>query len=139
MTPDGLALDVMIGLNGQSIANLVAAGQLPPSPLLLHALIATGSDATCVASRVLVHFGLGSVFATTTQTISGSLPVNLYEVSLTIPRSGALTGPLLVEDQLLVMELVQPPANFEVILGLDVIRQLLLISDGPRSEFTLSA
>jgi hypothetical protein len=111
-TPDGLVLDVVIGIDGGSQAALVNAGQQPPRPLLLRAQIDTASTITCIAARVVTHFGLTSFQGHTTQTVAGSIPVNLYEVSLSIPRSGALTAALLYK--------------------------LLLISDGPRGEFTLS-
>src|SRR5437870_3860523 len=74
-TPDGLVLDVLIGLKAQALANLMAAGQQPPRPLLLRAQIDTASTITCIASRLVAHFSLTSFQGHTTQTVAGSIPV----------------------------------------------------------------
>ena len=139
VSADGLALEVMIGLPGNAFAPLVAAGQPVPAPILVRALIDTGSDVTCVAIRIPQQFGLIPIGPSKTQTVSGSLPVNLYEVSLSIPGVSAVTGPLLVLPQLLVMELAQTLQNVDVLIGLDVLLQCVLHVDGPGRQFSLSA
>jgi hypothetical protein len=53
------------------------------------------------------------------------------------PPTGASDGPLLVLDELVILELPQPPsATLDALLGLDVALQLLF--DGPRREVTLA-
>ena len=134
---DGLFLNVMVGLNGKDTADLQAAGQVIPRPLLLRGQLDNGSNITCVAARVLHHFGLLPRYYTTTTTTVGGAQVGVYEVSFSIPQQGTLTGPLLVLDYLQVMEWVDPPEGVEVLVGLDVLERLLMIHDGPRKEFTL--
>ena len=136
---DGLALNVMIGLNGADTASLVNQGKPVPTPILVRAILDSGTDATCVAPRILRNLGLTLLVQKSTLTVSGPLPVDLYEVSLSIPKAGGLTGPLLVLDQLVVMELPYPIPNIEVLIGNDILSQCLLIVDGPRGEFTISA
>jgi hypothetical protein len=136
--PDGLIVQVMVGLNGTGTANLLAAGKPIPTPVLLRGAIDTGTDVTCVASQVLYGFGLTPIHRVTSTTAAGVIRARLYEVSFGIPRVGRLTAPLLVLDQLVVMELAQAPAGVDVLIGRDVLRQLLMISDGPRDEFTLA-
>jgi hypothetical protein len=138
-TADGMVLDVLVGLDGQRMAGLVAAGQPLPPPLLVRAQIDSGSTISCIATRVVAHFNLARFQGHTTQTIAGSSNVNLYEVSLSIPRSASLPAPLLVEDRLVVMELPHPLANVEALIGLDLLDKLLLINDGPRGDFTLAS
>jgi hypothetical protein len=135
---DGYLLDVMVGLNGQRTAALVAARRPVIAPLLVRAMVDTGSDVTGVASRIVNYLGQPPVVQTTTHTVSGPLSVYLFDVSLSIPRGGNLTGPLLVLDQLRIMEMPSSlPANIEVLFGRDALAKCLFISDGPRDEFTL--
>jgi len=136
--PDGFALTVLVGLNGKDTTDLVNAGQVVPSPVSVRAIIDSGSDVTCLATRVAQQLSLVAVAGVNTQTLRGSLNAKLYEVSLSIPRTGNLTGPLLVLEQLHVMELVQQLPDIELLIGKDVLLQCLLIIDGPRGEFTVA-
>jgi hypothetical protein len=135
--PDGLLLDVMVGLTGKDTVAVMAAGQPLPRPLLLRGEIDNGSNITGVAARVLQHFALVSVQRTTSHSTAGTFPVDVYEASFSVPQQGSLTGPLLVLEHLHVMEWLHPPAGSEVLVGRDVLRHLLMIHDGPRDEFTL--
>ena len=90
ISSDGFALIVLVGLNGQDTTDLVNAGQVVPSPLAVCAVIDTGTDITCIASRVVQQLGLIAIGQVNTQTVRGSLNANLYEVSLSIPRPGNL-------------------------------------------------
>src|SRR5262249_21357836 len=118
ISADGLAVHAMIGLNGRDAANIVAAGLPVPAPILASALIDTGSDVTCCASTILQRLGLAPIQQYTTQTVSGSLSVRLFEVSFSIPGASSASGPLLVLPQLVVMELAQPLVNVDVLIGL---------------------
>src|SRR5262249_24301126 len=109
VTDEGLAVEVMVGLPGSRIAALVAAGQPVPPALRLGGVVDPGSNVTCVAQRVLQHFTLQPEQQATTQTILGPAEVDVFNVSLSIPAQGALLQALLVLDQILVMELTQPP------------------------------
>jgi hypothetical protein len=137
ITPDGLALSVMVGLTGQATATLVSSNQPIPRPVLLQGLIDTASNVTAVAAPVLSQFGLIPLASTTTQGVGGSHPVRLFEVSLTIPRQGTLQAALLVLPVIEVMEWTSPPPGFEALVGLDVLAEMLMLLDGPRKEFTL--
>jgi len=139
VSTDGLALEVMIGMKGSDTAALVAAGKPVPRPIWARALIDTASDVTCVESVILQRLGLSASALHTTQGISGSAPVRLFEVSFSILGATAASGPLLVLPQLVVMELPQPLSNVEVLIGLDVLLQCVLHVDGPGRQFTLSA
>jgi hypothetical protein len=135
---EGYIVEVMVGLNGAGTAKLLAAGQPVPAPILLRGAIDSGTDVTCVDAQVLNRFGLSPIHQLTSTTAAGVIPANLYEVSFGIPRVGRLTAPLLVLDQLVVMELMQAPQGIAVLVGRDVLGHLLMITDGPRAEFTLA-
>jgi hypothetical protein len=132
-----MVLPVLIGLNGQATADQLALGQKPTPPVLATALIDSASDVTCIATRIVQHLGLPLLLGTTTHSIAGSVQVNLYEVSLSVLRPGPGRA-LFTSDQLVVMELPQPPDAAEVLIGLDVLRQMLTMLDGPGGTFTLA-
>jgi hypothetical protein len=138
ISQDGYALTVLIGLNGRGSTDLAQKGQPIPAPLSIRAVIDTGTDITCVAARVPQQLGLASAGEVQTQTIAGFVNSHCYDVSLSNPKSGSLTGPLLVLDDLRVMELLDAIPNVEALIGKDVLSHCLLIIDGKRGEFTLA-
>jgi hypothetical protein len=138
ISPDALLVQVLVGLKDASIAALVAAGLSVPPPLHAVGSIDTGSDVTCVASHLLAHFRTPVAYTTTTTTASGTVPVNLYEVSLSIAPAAGQTGSLFVHPRLLVMELPQTIPSIDVLIGRDVILQCQLFVDGPGNGFSLS-
>ncbi len=136
--PEGWVVPVVIGVNGQTTAALVAAGRPVPPPQSIRALLDTGTDITGLAAYVLSRLGLGPIRQHSTQTVSGPLSIQVFEVSLSVPVAPQ-TVPLLVLDQLLVMELpTSLPTGIDALLGRDVSDQLLLILDGPRQELTMA-
>lgn len=138
ITPDGMICDVLIGLNGQTTKSLVSARQAISPPVPCRGLIDTGSDVTCVGSAVLRRLGLIAPIAkTTTTTISGTVPVDLFEVSRNILNLAASQGPMLVFSDLLVMELTGSVPKLDVLIGMDALLTTRLLLDGPNKEFSL--
>jgi hypothetical protein len=88
---EGWVLPLMIGVNGRTTASLVAAGQSVPPPQLIRALIDTGTDISGVSASVLSQLRLGSVQQHTTQTLAGSVSIQLFEVSLTILQAAGVS------------------------------------------------
>ncbi len=136
--PDGWVVPVVVGVNGQTTAALISAGRSVPPPRSILALLDTGTDITGVAAPILSRLGLGPIRQHSTQTVSGPLSIQLFEVSLSLPTAAPPRVPLLVVDQLLVMGLTAPPPGIDALLGRDVSDQLLLILDGPRQELTIA-
>jgi hypothetical protein len=138
-TPDGYELTVVIGLTGAGTAKLVASGSPLPRPVQIRGVIDSGSDVSCISSRIVAQLGLLLFAQDTTQTAAGPASVNLYEASLSLPRPG-ITPPslLLILPQLVVMELPNLSTGIEALVGRDVLAHLLFFSDGPRGEFTLA-
>jgi hypothetical protein len=135
--PDGLFVDVLIGLDGATTAALLAAGQPIPAPIRARSLIDTGSDVTVVSGSILARLGIPAQYRTTTQTISGPVAVNLFEVSVGITDFARAGSPELVEAHLLVMELTSPPHGLDVLIGLDIMLGCRMVLAGPARQFTL--
>ncbi len=93
VTSDGLVVPIMVGVTGQQTAQLLAAGQPVPAPVLMRGIIDTGSDVTAIAAHVLSRFNLPIAASHSTQTVAGAHRVDLFDVSLSIPRIATLTAP----------------------------------------------
>jgi hypothetical protein len=131
-------LDVLIGVDGKTMAGLQAAGQPIPAPVRARGQIDTGTDVTAVAPQVLQQLGLVPVGSASTQTAGGPVSVNVFEVSLTVSGPGGAAGPMLVRPNLLVTELATPLPNIDVLIGLDILSECLVVLDGPGRQFTLA-
>jgi hypothetical protein len=135
---DGLVVPGLVGFNDQATAALVQANQPVPRPLAIRALLDSGCDVTAVSPDIVSHFGLTSVHSGSSQTASGSVLVKLYKISLSIHGLSGAAAPMLTYSDLLVTRLAVPLPNLDVLVGLDIIKQCLLIIDGPGDRFTLS-
>ena len=113
-------------------------GQPFPAPAVTRGLLDLGSDISVVASRILTQLGLPVLQTATTQGVSGSATVNLFEVSLSVMGLNVPGAPVLELPQSIVMEAPQALPGIEVLIGLDVLRKCLLVSDGPGQQFTLA-
>jgi hypothetical protein len=136
--PDGLTLDVLIGLDGGRSQDLVALGQPLPRPVRARGVLDTGSDCTAVAPRVLQALGLSPSASVQTHTAGGLVQTHAYEVSLSVPP---LVGasPMFTVPDLLVTELMHAlPAGIEVLVGLDVLLQCVFTLYGPAGTFKLT-
>jgi hypothetical protein len=132
--PDGYVLDVLVGLPGSRTAALVAAGQSVSIPLAGRGTVDCGTNISGVAASLLQRLGLTVLTQSSTQTIAGSLTVNLFEVSLSLIGPG---GVLFTHPQLTVMELPHAAAD-EVLIGRDILDAGLLVGHGPGQSFTLA-
>jgi aspartyl protease len=135
--PDGLFVDVLVGLDAQMVTDRLAAGLPVPPAVQVRGLLDTGSDVTCVHASLLSHLGAALHAPTTTQTAGGSVRVNLFRMRVSICDARNPTGPLLMNPSLLVMEPQQSLPNAEVLIGLDILLNCKLFLDGPAGEFTL--
>lgn len=138
LSADGLIVEAVFGLNGPDTAMRVQAGQSVPPPIVVRALLDSGTDTTAIASRVVQQLGAAHVIDATSNTASGTVTVNLYRVSLTIAGLAGRSGPVLVIPDLLVSELTAPLPNIEALIGMDVLRQCLLVMDGPGQQCILA-
>lgn len=132
-----LKLAVVVGLNQSEMAKMAAAGQPLPAPIWTTGMLDTGSDISAVTADVIQKLGISSVAQASTHTAGGLASVRLFYVSLSIPPAGNLPGPMLTRSNLLVMELIDPPPDVEVLIGLDILLDCRLFLDGPGQYFRL--
>jgi hypothetical protein len=137
ITKDGYTLDVQIGLKATSVRSLMATGQPIPPPVQARALLDTASDKTAVAVHLLRQLGIAPRGPVRTQTAGGIVKVQLYEVSLSIPNPTGARTPMLVHPEWEVTEFLHAPPQIDVLIGLDVLNQCLVVIDGPGGRFTL--
>jgi hypothetical protein len=136
-TPAGLAVPVLVGLDGKTTAALHAAGRPIPPPIQARGLLDTCSDLTAVAAAVIRQLGISPATTATTHTAAGPVAVHLYEVSISIAAPAQSGGLLLTEPALLVSELAAVLPDADVLIGLDVLLGGKLLLDGPTGMFTL--
>jgi hypothetical protein len=135
--PDGLAVDVVIGLDGATLAAQVASGQAMTPPILTRGEIDTGSNITAVSTAILQRLGLSALYQRTTQTPAGPLAVDVFKVSVGIRNLATPTIPELVEPNLLVMELPTVLPDVEVLIGLNFLLGCKFYLDGLARWFSL--
>jgi hypothetical protein len=139
VAPDGLLVDVLIGLDRATILPQLATGQPIGAPVAARGEIDTGSNVTAVSAAILQCLGVPIQYQTTTPTASGSLSVNVAKVSVGVRDFRDPLSPELVEPTLSVMELQTPLAVVEVLIGLDFLLGYKLGLDGPARRFSLES
>jgi hypothetical protein len=137
ISPAGLEVPVLIGLDGQDSSDLVAAGQVVPNPIMLRGILDTGSSVTAVAPWVFQRLGLSSKGKSSTTTAGGQMPVELFRVSIAILPPSNLQGPSLTLSSIWASGLSVTIPDADVLIGLNVLRELKLILDGPAHIFSL--
>jgi hypothetical protein len=135
--PDGLLVDVVIGLDRPTTVAQLAAGQLLTAPIRARGEIDTGTNVTAVSAAILQQLRVPVQFQSSTQTVSGRLAVNVFEVSVGVRDFGDPASPELVAPRLPVMELTVPLPTVQVLIGLDLLLGCKFLLDGPVKEFTL--
>lgn len=133
----GLAVPALIGPHGGLIQQLLANGQPVPAPVAVRGLLDTGSSVTAVAPWVLRRLGLSGIGVGASQTASGSVPVDIYEVSIAIIPSHLQNTPDFTLPRILVSELVARLTDADVLIGLNVLLNCKFTLDGPGQQFVL--
>jgi len=114
---------------------MIDGGETPPMAFA-RALIDTGSDITVVSASILQQVRASLLGTTKTSGIAGSTPVRLFAASLFIFDSSNVHSPWIVRSDLKVMEL-PGSLEFDVLIGLDVLRTCTMVVDGPGGRFAL--
>jgi len=133
---DGLAVRVLIGLRHTRIQQLRRAGMPIPAPKELRAIFDTGTDVTAVSESSLSHLGMQPVGTELVTTPGGVAIVSRYRISLSLPsedRSAQLSLP-----EMDVLTMAHPPIGFDMLIGMDVLADCLLLVDGKARRFTLA-
>ena len=136
VTVAGLEVPTLIGLDGSTTVDLHSAGKPIPPPLKVKGLLDTGSNVTAVDKSVLTSLGILGFHQTATHTITGTVPVNLYKISLSIIDDTG-TGVCFTKPDLTVMELAIVIPGVDALIGLDILLDCRFLLDGPARHFTL--
>jgi hypothetical protein len=121
LSPDGMIVEAVFGVNGPQTAAAVRTGQSIPRPVQARALLDNGCDTTAIASHIVQKLGLEVLIPASVQTASAKVPANLYRASLTISGPAGSSGPALVVSDLVVSELTTPLPNIDALIGMDVL------------------
>jgi hypothetical protein len=133
----GLAVELVVGLDGDKMASLTLAGLPIPPPVRITGLIDTATDLTALSPRIIQQLALPVLGTVSTLTASGPAYVRLYEVSLSVTGSATAVGPICVHSKLRVTELATAIPNADCLLGMNVLGEGLFIFDGPARRFTM--
>jgi hypothetical protein len=137
ITPDGLQVDVVVGLDAARAATLSNTGRAIPAPRQARALIDTGTTMTGVVPRLLNAVGVSASGAAQTLTATGLAAVQFFLISLTVFDSTGASGNTFFRGMWRVTDLPYELPDVDVLLGLDFIREIVLTADGPGARFML--
>jgi hypothetical protein len=133
--PDGLLVPALLGLAAVDLA--VAPGGAAAAAGLLHArgMIDTGTTVTAVAPGMLARLNVPRGPAVDTATAGGVVQVHFYQVSFTIYERAS--GIMLTRGNWTVTNLLHDLADIDVLFGLDLLREVVLMVNGPGQTFSL--
>jgi hypothetical protein len=134
--PDGLLVPALIGLARPAMQSLQAQGAALPGLVQARGAFDSGTTVTAVAPWVLSTLQATPGPATQTKTAAGTVAVHIYQVSFTIYHLGS-GGAVLWRPDWTVTNLLQDLDDVDVLFGLDLLREIVLIVDGPAKIFTL--
>src|SRR5438552_3336208 len=127
--PDGLLVPALLGLTAADLAAAQAAGAASPALLQVRGMIDSGTTVTAVAPGVLARLNVPRGPAVDTTTASGIVQVHLYQVSFTIYDQAS--GATLTRCSWTVTNLLHDPDDVDVLFGLDLLREIVLLGNGP--------
>ena len=137
VTPHGLSVPVLVGLDGKTTAALHAAGRPIPPPIHASGLLDTCSDLTAVAAWALQQLAIAPATTATTRTAAGPMAVRLYQVSVSIQDVSQSGRFLLTAPAVLVSELPAVLPDADVLIGLDLLLVGKMLLDGPGRLFAM--
>lgn len=108
-------------------------GEEVPGPEEGYALFDTGASSTCADESVLLRLGLSPVNTVGIATPSGTAQANVYVCALYFPGSEM---PDLNEVFVIGAQLQNQ--NYAVLIGRDILRNMILIYDGPGARTTFA-
>jgi hypothetical protein len=105
----------------------------------VRAILDSAADICVISPSVIAHFQLVPHSQTSNRTTGGSAPVNVYSVGLILTGPDGTNGPVLVREPHLVMGASQAFSDtVDLIVGLDILLDCLLVLNGPAKTFTLA-
>lgn len=137
--PIGPLIDLFVGVSSPRFIALQKEGQTPPTPILAKALVDTGASHTAVDVAIIEALGISSKrIASLITPSTGAVPhkCHTFDVSIYIPMGAASAVPWSkVAHEVTRAELKHQ--GFEVLIGRDILAEVIFIYDGRNSVFTL--
>jgi hypothetical protein len=121
IVPEGLCVPVLIGYDADLMQAMQVAGTPLPLPRQARALIDTGCAITAIVPSLITSLGLVAAGWVQTQTASGGLYVQYYQVSLTLYDAASPGGVSLFRPVWTVTRLHQDLPDVDVLIGMDLI------------------
>jgi hypothetical protein len=134
--PDRLLVPALIGLARPAMHSLQASGAALPGLIQARGAIDSGTTITAVAPCVLSPLQAAPGPSTQTRTVAGTVQVHFYQVSFTIYNL-ASTAAVLSRADWTVTNLLHDLDDVDVLFGLDLLREIVLIVDCPGQTFSL--
>jgi hypothetical protein len=138
ISADGLCLPALVSPGTTQMQAIQAAGLPIPAPLHVRAMLDTGSDLTAVVPRILTALGASPSGSAQTRTASGSVNVQFYKIGLSLYDPAGPSALSLFRTSWTVTSLQYDLPDVEVLIGMDLISELVLGVDGPARQFTLT-
>jgi len=111
---------------------LKAQNQEPPTPQIIPAMVDTGASITTISTSLGAATGLVSTGPIQIGTAGGTVQGSVYAASLTLPEYGINFDPIEIGGTPTGL-----PPEFQMLIGRDVLRHLILDYHGPKGEFIL--
>jgi hypothetical protein len=133
--PDGLLVSTVLGLTAADLPASQAGPAAAPNLLHVRGMIDTGTTITAVASGVLARLNVPRGPAVDTTTASGVVQVYLYQISFTIYDQAS--GVTLTRPVWTVTNLLHDLDDVDILFGLDLLREVVMLVNGPGQTFSL--
>ena len=129
----GPSLPVQIAIPDRLASIYADNGQAIPTPREGFALFDTGASATCVDESVLRGLGLEPIQTAGISTPSGRSEANAYACALYFPGN-----PLPDMELSFVLGVQLQNQGYSALIGRDLLRDMILIYDGPGARITFA-
>ncbi len=127
----GPRLPVQVAVPESLASALREQGEEIPGSTEGFALFDTGASATCADESILQELGLNPVRTVRVATPSSSANANVYVCALRFPGS-----PLPDMEERFVIGAQLQNQNYAVLIGRDILQDMILIYDGPGARIT---
>lgn len=134
-------VNAVLTISQARTAALAKAGQQPPSPQQMTALIDTGASCTSVDSSVIAALNLqptGTVMVVTPSTGNKPHQTSQYDAALLIPGPTSQSAPLFFPTIAVIAADLLQPQGFHALIGRDILNRCLLTYNGSLGLFTLA-
>lgn len=132
MRREGPRTEVQLSVPAAYAAALERQGDSPPSPQTVMGLIDTGASISTVTEEVAAALGLSPTGTIQLGGVGGSSQRPIYAASFGLPEYGVVIDPIEIASVPI------PFADFQVLIGRDVLLALHFLYQGPLGQFDVS-